>query len=88
MSALTVNIEQKIFADHSCTIADLNFSVTQGEFVAIVGPSGTGKTTLLNIIAGIESQFEGEILFEDTRQQPKRRSNSGANSRPNISFMF
>ena len=36
-----------------------------GEYVAIVGESGTGKSTLLNIIAGLEPPDSGEIYFEE-----------------------
>ena len=42
-------------------LKDVNFDVQEGEFVCILGPSGRGKTTLLRVIAGLESQSEGEI---------------------------
>lgn len=38
-----------------------DFSVEPGAFVAITGPSGCGKTTLLNMVAGLDRDFEGEI---------------------------
>jgi sulfonate transport system ATP-binding protein len=40
---------------------NLEFAVAPGAFVAITGPSGCGKTTLLNIVAGLDRDFEGEI---------------------------
>ena len=40
---------------------DINFDVDLGEFVVICGPSGVGKTTLLNIISGIDQPSSGEI---------------------------
>ncbi|HEA19211.1 MAG TPA: peptidase domain-containing ABC transporter [Pseudoalteromonas prydzensis] len=43
----------------------IQLSVAAGEFVAIVGPSGTGKSTLLKIIAGIESTNTGQVLFDE-----------------------
>ncbi len=39
----------------------VSFDVNQGEFVSIVGPSGNGKSTLLNMITGIDRPSEGEI---------------------------
>lgn len=45
-------------------IADLSFTVAQGEFVAIVGPSGCGKTTLLRVIAGLLAPSSGRVLLD------------------------
>lgn len=42
----------------------IDFTVPQGEFVALVGPSGCGKTTLLNIIAGFEHPNRGEVTID------------------------
>ena len=44
-------------------IQGLSFSVADGEFLTIIGPSGGGKTTLLNIIAQIDTATSGEIRF-------------------------
>ncbi len=40
---------------------NLNFSVAEGEFVAIIGPSGCGKTTLLSLAAGLLPPTEGQV---------------------------
>ena len=45
-------------------IGDLEFEVSDKEFVCIVGPSGCGKTTLLKIIAGLIARSAGEILVK------------------------
>ena len=42
-------------------VENLNFSVLQGEFVAIIGPSGCGKTTLLSLAAGLLPPTGGEV---------------------------
>ena len=44
-------------------IKNLNFSIKEGEFVAVVGPSGCGKTTLLSLISGILKPTSGEVLL-------------------------
>lgn len=43
-------------------IHELNLTITEGEFVAIVGPSGNGKSTLLNLLTGIDHPSSGEIM--------------------------
>ena len=42
---------------------DISFSVTAGEFLAIVGPSGCGKSTILSLIAGLLHPESGDITF-------------------------
>jgi putative ABC transport system ATP-binding protein len=43
----------------------VSLDVRQGEYVAVLGESGVGKSTLLNIIAGLEPPDAGEVRFED-----------------------
>ncbi|WP_277978994.1 ABC transporter ATP-binding protein [Sphingomonas phyllosphaerae] len=45
-------------------LADINFSVSAGEFVAIMGPSGCGKSTLLNMLGTVDRPSAGQYLFE------------------------
>lgn len=45
-------------------IDDLSLEVNKGEILAIVGPSGGGKSTILNIISGITKADEGEIIID------------------------
>lgn len=40
-------------------LADISFSLSKGEFIAIVGPSGCGKSTLLSVICGLLSRKRG-----------------------------
>ncbi|WP_299907430.1 nitrate ABC transporter ATP-binding protein [uncultured Paracoccus sp.] len=44
-------------------LSDINLSVTEGEFVAILGFSGTGKTTLISLMAGLELPTSGSVSF-------------------------
>ena len=43
---------------------DVTLEVRPREFICIVGPSGCGKSTLLNIAAGIDTDYQGEAVFE------------------------
>ena len=45
-------------------LEDVSFSVSEGEFIAIVGPSGCGKSTLLSIIAGLEKKTSGKLYID------------------------
>src|SRR5438105_146952 len=44
-------------------VADISFSVHEGEIVGVFGPNGSGKTTLLNLIAGLAAPSAGAILW-------------------------
>ncbi len=43
---------------------DIRFDVNSGQFCCIVGPSGCGKTSLLNIISGLDEDFEGSVVID------------------------
>src|SRR5262245_46968322 len=47
-----------------CVFKHVHFRIEKGEFVTMVGHSGCGKTTLLNIIAGFEAANEGGIILD------------------------
>lgn len=43
---------------------DISFSIKEGEFVVIVGPSGAGKTTVLNLLGGMDTSDSGRIILD------------------------
>jgi nitrate/nitrite transport system ATP-binding protein len=43
----------------------VNFGIEKGEFVCIIGHSGCGKTTILNVLAGLESASEGHVFMDE-----------------------
>ena len=59
-----IHIRQKRFANDT-VLGPISFDIATGETVALTGPSGIGKTTLLRLVAGIDSDFEGQIARPD-----------------------
>ena len=53
----------KRFGDFTA-VETMNFTIDEGEFIAIMGPSGCGKTTTLRMLAGLEAPSEGEIRMQ------------------------
>ncbi len=73
---LNVAINNKCYANsEKAVLAQLDFTVKQGEFVAIVGPSGCGKSTLLNMISGLESCSGQHISYNESDLQEGITSN-------------
>ena len=72
--------ETEIIANH-----DVNFDIEKGEFVIILGASGAGKSTVLNILGGMDTNDEGEVWidgvnisnFDETQLTYYRRDDVG-----------
>lgn len=58
---IRVEIQSKFYGGTQ-VLGDVTFDVAEAETVAILGPSGVGKSTLLRLIAGIDTAFEGDIF--------------------------
>ena len=58
---------------------DISFDIKDGEFVCVVGPTGCGKTTFLNLLTKLIAPTSGEILIDGGAADPKKH---------NISFAF
>src|SRR5215204_3709311 len=63
-------------------VSNVNFTVNEGELMALLGPSGGGKTTVLRMIAGLEMPTEGDILIRG------KRVNELKVQKRNIGFVF
>jgi nitrate/nitrite transport system ATP-binding protein len=57
----------KAFIANKPVFADVNFTIDKGEFVCIIGHSGCGKTTVLNVLAGLDTATSGNC-FMDNRE--------------------
>ncbi len=53
--------------DELTILKDISFGVEKGEFVTIMGPSGNGKSTLLNMITGIDHPSSGEVVVTERK---------------------
>jgi putative ABC transport system ATP-binding protein len=54
----------KAYSNGRRVLSSLSYTLAAGEYIAIMGESGVGKSTLLNLIAGLDSQDSGEILID------------------------
>ena len=66
-SFITFNNVKKTYKDGDVEINasdGVDFEVNKGEFVVIVGPSGAGKTTILNLLGGMDKATSGQILVD------------------------
>ncbi len=68
--------------------AGVDFAIQKGEFAVVVGPSGAGKTTVLNILGGMDTATKGQVIVdgEDIAGYSRRRLT--AYRRDDIGFVF
>ena len=80
MTALTIKVRSKQFGDHQ-VLGQITVDIPVGQRVALLGPSGVGKSTLLSIIAGLDTDFDGTLnrpegqiamIFQNPRLLPWR----------------
>lgn len=73
-----VNNLCKSFGDLK-VIEDCSFQIKEGEFVCVVGPTGCGKTTFLNVLSNLLEPTSGEVLIDGEKASPRKH---------NLSFIF
>lgn len=73
--AIAINHVNKVYANGTIALQDLNLKIGEGEFISLVGPSGCGKSTALRLIAGLGKMSSGTI-------------NLGNHQKPELAFVF
>ena len=66
----------------------VSFSIGEGEFCVIVGPSGAGKTTVLNMLGGMDSVTEGEIFVDGVKVSSYNEKQLTLYRRYDVGFVF
>ena len=93
MSILEVNQVKKVYttrfgSNKVMALKNVNFSIEQGEYTAIMGESGAGKTTLLNILAALDRPSYGSVILDGKDITRVKEREISEFRRDNIGFVF
>ena len=67
---------------------NFNLSIAEGEFVALMGPSGLGKSTLLHLMGGLDQPTSGEVVIGNQRIDNLKEAQLTKWRAENIGFIF
>ncbi len=93
MNILEVNALRKVYTtrlggNRVEALKNVSFSVNEGEYVAIMGESGSGKKTLLNILAALDKPTSGSVKLAGKELSGIKESGIAAFRRDNLGFVF
>jgi putative ABC transport system ATP-binding protein len=71
-----------------CALQDVDLDVANGEFVTIMGPSGSGKSSMLHIIGGLDIPSSGEVYIDGCRVAAMNDTETTVFRRRKIGFVF
>ena len=69
-------------------VDNISFEISKGEFVVVVGPSGAGKTTVLNILGGMDTATKGNVFVDGSNIAKYNSHQLTAYRRDDIGFVF
>jgi ABC-type lipoprotein export system ATPase subunit len=72
----------------TCVLDKVDLRIEQGQFFALVGRSGTGKTTLLNLLGGLDQPTSGQILFEERHLEAMNDAELSHFRNQTVGFVF
>ncbi|MFZ6655995.1 ABC transporter ATP-binding protein [Undibacterium sp. TJN19] len=88
VAALECRALKKSYADGRVVLSGLDFTLHAGEYVAIMGESGVGKSTLLNMIAGLDTPDSGSVLVDGVIMSQLTDDESTRLRRQKLGFIF
>ena len=88
--ALSVNNLNKYFYDPETfqVLKNISFDVKKGEFLTLIGKSGSGKSTMLYVLSTMDTDYEGELFINRTKLTGKTQNELAAFRNANIGFVF
>ena len=92
MSILTIDHISKYYnldgTNQERALNDVTLEIASGKITAIYGPSGCGKTSLLSIISGLDSQYQGNLYFKDQNMRDFSERDLTYFRKAHIGFVF
>lgn len=89
MNLLTVENLKKLYkSSNTLALKNVSFEVQEKEFVAIMGESGSGKSSLLNIIATLDKPTEGTVVIANQNIEKLSPSQIATFRREKLGFVF
>lgn len=88
MSFLSVNATKPLHTTEGEQLLDISFSLQKGTLLALCGPSGVGKTTLLRILAGLTDTSSGHIEIDNELWLDTKNKKNLPTRRRSIGFVF
>jgi len=83
-----LNLKKTLLGSLGKFVLEIDFTIQENEFIAIYGKSGSGKTTILRMIAGLEKPEEGFITFKDIVYFDSKKKIHLPPQKRNVGFVF